>query len=404
MSSTGPAIGILGSAFNPPHLGHLALAQEAIWQLGLSEVIFVPTGEAPHKRIVDDPGRELRLAMTRLAAADDPRFSVSTCEVDREGPPIPLRPWNCWGGSAASRGWFSDGRRAAVGLESWHRCERVIVLALLAIAAAGVADAEVGAVLRSLDAVGRATMLEMPQFGVSSSAVRERAAAGRPLRYLVPEPVARFIEEKGIYSRRPPPEALARRLAQLADSKQADQIIVLDMRSTVAYTDFLAICTARNERHARAIVDEVRLRMKQEAGVLPIGVDGGGDAGWVVLGSSIASCTSSPLRRGSAISSRISRQAPRLQLERAPRASSAAGFRTPTRIPVRPAGIAPEMPSEGLHTVPGMGSFKRGFLGYRRHEWMRQFRHGSASGGAAGGHQSNLGRWWGSPSAARVSW
>ena len=64
----------------------------------------------------------------------------------------------------------------------------------------GVSDAEVAAVLRSLGADGRATMLEMPQFGVSSSAVRERAAAGRPLRYLVPEPVARFIEEKGIYS------------------------------------------------------------------------------------------------------------------------------------------------------------------------------------------------------------
>ena len=65
MGSAAPAgIGILGSAFNPPHLGHLALAQEALWQLGLSEVILMPTGTAPHKRIVDDPGRELRLAMT----------------------------------------------------------------------------------------------------------------------------------------------------------------------------------------------------------------------------------------------------------------------------------------------------------------------------------------------------
>jgi nicotinate-nucleotide adenylyltransferase len=76
----------------------------------------------------------------------------------------------------------------------------VVELARLAIARrSGVADAEVGAVLRSLGAEERAAMLEMPQFGVSSSAVRERAAAGRPLRYLVPEPVARFIEEKGIY-------------------------------------------------------------------------------------------------------------------------------------------------------------------------------------------------------------
>ena len=70
-SAPGAGIGVLGSAFNPPHLGHLALAQEALWQLGLDEVVLVPTGEAPHKRIADDPGEELRLAMTRLAAADD---------------------------------------------------------------------------------------------------------------------------------------------------------------------------------------------------------------------------------------------------------------------------------------------------------------------------------------------
>ncbi len=94
------------------------------------------------------------------------------------------------------------GADAAVGLESWCKPERVVELARLAVARrAGISDAEVTAVLRSLGVAGRATMLEMPQFGVSSSAVRERAAGGRPLRYLVPEPVARFIEEKGIYSR-----------------------------------------------------------------------------------------------------------------------------------------------------------------------------------------------------------
>jgi nicotinate-nucleotide adenylyltransferase len=201
-SQPGGGIGILGSAFNPPHLGHLALAQEALWQLGLSEVVLMPAGEAPHKRIVDDPGREQRLAMTRLAAADDPRFSVSTLEVDREGPSYTYETLELL---ADERGdtelVFVMGADAAVGLESWRRPERVIELARLAVARrSGVSEAEVSAVLRSLGADDRATMLEMPQFGVSSSAVRERAAAGRPLRYLVPEPVARFIEEKAVYS------------------------------------------------------------------------------------------------------------------------------------------------------------------------------------------------------------
>lgn len=194
-------IGVLGSAFNPPHLGHLALAQEALWQLGLEEVVLMPTGEAPHKRILDDPGRDLRLTMTRLAAADDPRFSVSALEVEREGPSYTYETLELLAEERDTDLVFVMGADAAVGLESWREPERVVALARLAVARrAGVSDADVAAAMRSLGAEGRATMLEMPQFGVSSSAVRERAAEGRPLRYLVPEPVARFIEEKGIYS------------------------------------------------------------------------------------------------------------------------------------------------------------------------------------------------------------
>ncbi len=78
-------------------------------------------------------------------------------------------------------------------------------------------------------------------------------------------------------------ENLARRLAELADSKQAEEIVVLDMRELVAYTDFLVVCTARNERLAGAIVDEVRVRVKADSGLLPSGSDGGGDAGWTLI-------------------------------------------------------------------------------------------------------------------------
>ena len=201
-AAEGSGLGVLGSAFNPPHLGHLALAQEALWQLGLDEVILVPTGDAPHKRIADDPGRELRMTMTRLAAADDARFSVSALEVEREGPSYTYETLELLADERGDTGLvFVMGADAALGLESWKKPERVVELARIAVARrAGVSEAEVATVLRSLGADADATMLEMPQFGVSSSAVRERAAAGRPLRYLVPEPVARLIEEKGIYS------------------------------------------------------------------------------------------------------------------------------------------------------------------------------------------------------------
>ncbi|HET8814481.1 MAG TPA: nicotinate-nucleotide adenylyltransferase [Solirubrobacterales bacterium] len=195
------SIGVLGSAFNPPHLGHLALAQEALWQLGLDEVVLVPTGQAPHKRIAKDPGREARMQMTRLAAAEDARFSVSALEVEREGPSYTFETLEALAKERVDRELvFVMGADAAVGLESWREPERVVGLARLAVARrAGVADAEVAAVTRSLGCEGRLTMLEMPQFGVSSSAVRERAKQGRPLRYLVPDAVATFIEEREIY-------------------------------------------------------------------------------------------------------------------------------------------------------------------------------------------------------------
>ena len=81
----------------------------------------MPTGEAPHKRIADDPGRELRLAMTRLAAADDSRFSVSTLEVEREGPSYTYETLELLAGERGDTELvFVMGADAAVGLESWR--------------------------------------------------------------------------------------------------------------------------------------------------------------------------------------------------------------------------------------------------------------------------------------------
>ena len=121
-------------------------------------------------------------------------------------------------------------------------------------------------------------------------------------------------------------EQLARQLAAIADSKKAEEILVLDMRELVAYTDFLAICTARNERQARAIVDEVRVQIKGESGLLPGGVDGGGEAGWTIL--DYLDCVLhvfTPEARERYGLEELWRDAPRLELDLdAPEASSAA--------------------------------------------------------------------------------
>jgi ribosome-associated protein len=78
-------------------------------------------------------------------------------------------------------------------------------------------------------------------------------------------------------------EQLARRVAAVADSKKAEDVVALDMRALVAYTDFLVVVTARNDRQARAIADEVRIQLKREQDLLPGGVDAAGEAGWTIV-------------------------------------------------------------------------------------------------------------------------
>src|SRR4051794_25224857 len=173
-----------------------------MWQLGLERLLLGPTGDAPHKTIADDPGRDLRLAMTRLALSDEDRFEVSTLEVEREGPSYSYETLERLAEDNGDTPLvFVMGADAAVGLVSWKEPQRVAELASLAVARrSGTDEAEVTAVLRSIGAADRATMLEMPYFGISSSTVRERAAAQLPLRYMVPDAVARFINERRVYT------------------------------------------------------------------------------------------------------------------------------------------------------------------------------------------------------------
>lgn len=123
-------------------------------------------------------------------------------------------------------------------------------------------------------------------------------------------------------------EALARQLSGIADSKGATEIVALDMRMLASYTDYLVICTARNERQAKAIVDEVRLRLKNEMGLLPGGVEGDGAAGWIVLDylDSVLHVFTAEARERYALED-LWHEAPRLELEfgehQAPSAASA---------------------------------------------------------------------------------
>jgi nicotinate-nucleotide adenylyltransferase len=201
-SSAAPEqLGVLGGAFNPPHEGHLLLAREAASGLGLDRVLLVPAGRPPHKTIEDDPGPAVRLRMTELAAEGVEGIEASGIEVERDGPSYSYRTLELLSEEDPGRElFFLMGADVAATLPEWERPERVVELARLGIAARpGVDPGEVEAALEKVGAADRAEMIAMPRCDTSSTMVRERAAAGEPLRGLVPEPVAEMIEREGIY-------------------------------------------------------------------------------------------------------------------------------------------------------------------------------------------------------------
>ncbi|MGH2781133.1 MAG: nicotinate-nucleotide adenylyltransferase [Solirubrobacterales bacterium] len=193
--------GILGGAFNPPHVGHLVCAQEALVQLELERVMLMPVGQAPHRSLEGDPGAEARLEMVELAVSDDRRFEVSRAELDRSGPSYmadTLRELR--DGAPDDELFLILGGDQAAALPTWHEPEAVLSLATVAVVErTNWSRSAIGIKIGRLRGADRIRYLDMPVIQVSSSAIRRRVAEGRPIRYLVPDKVASYIEAKRLY-------------------------------------------------------------------------------------------------------------------------------------------------------------------------------------------------------------
>jgi nicotinate-nucleotide adenylyltransferase len=194
-------VGILGGAFNPPHIGHLVCAQEALLQLELDKVLFVPVGQAPHRELEEDPGAEARLELVELAVAEDDRFESSRVELDREGPSYTSDTLREMRSAAPNDEHFLIlGGDQAADLPRWHEPEEVLSLAMVTVVErVSWTRNAIGIKIARLKGSERVRYLDMPLLQVSSSAIRRRVAAGRPIRYLVPDAVADYIEENELY-------------------------------------------------------------------------------------------------------------------------------------------------------------------------------------------------------------
>jgi nicotinate-nucleotide adenylyltransferase len=194
-------IGILGGTFNPPHLGHLVCAQEAYIQLELERVILIPARQPPHKPVDEEPGVEHRLKLCRLAVEGDRRFEVSELELNREGPSYTADTLSSLHSSAPDTDLYLIlGGDIAAGLPEWHEPERVLSLATVAVAKRrGTPREVVEESLARLRGGEHTRFFHMPRIGVSSTFIRERVRTGQSIRYLVPDKVAGYIAEEGLY-------------------------------------------------------------------------------------------------------------------------------------------------------------------------------------------------------------
>jgi nicotinate-nucleotide adenylyltransferase len=201
--ANGSTTGIFGGTFDPPHLGHLAAAQEACVALGLDRVLFVPAGQNPLKLGEQISAPEHRLAMTELAIEDDPAFAISRADLDRVGPSYTvdlLERLHAELGPDEELA-FITGTDVLHELHRWRSPERILQLArLVAINRPGervIYPNELET--RVAGARERVTVIQTPGVAVSSTELRARVARGQPIRYLVPDAVAAYVADHRLY-------------------------------------------------------------------------------------------------------------------------------------------------------------------------------------------------------------
>lgn len=201
-------LGVFGGSFNPPHVGHLALAAAVAEETRLDRVLWIPAAVSPHKQgrsdLVSGPHR---LALVERATQGDPLFRASDIELRRAGVSYTVDTLR------ALKEAHSDvdlrlilGGDSLAGLPTWREPEAIVELA------PPLVYPRPGASLDSVPARFRdaATLVDAPEVGVSSTQIRARLAAGRSVRYLVPDAVLAYIEAHGLYGAKGETEAAAR--------------------------------------------------------------------------------------------------------------------------------------------------------------------------------------------------
>ncbi|HEX3049386.1 MAG TPA: nicotinate-nucleotide adenylyltransferase [Aggregatilineaceae bacterium] len=195
-----PCLGIYGGTFDPPHLGHLILAETAADQLHLRQVLFIPAADPPHKGTPRTPAFH-RLAMVERAIAGNPHFLLSRMDMDRPGPHYSVDMLRLLHLEYPNTDLvFLIGSDSLRDLPTWSRPTQLIELARLGVMRRPGAEVEVDQLEQQIPGIReRLLWIEAPHIEISASVIAARIADGKSVRYQVTDAVCAYIEEHELY-------------------------------------------------------------------------------------------------------------------------------------------------------------------------------------------------------------
>ena len=250
--------------------------------------MLIPARIPPHKEVEDEPGPEVRLELCRLATGHDDRLSVSDAELRRPGPSYTVDTLEELSTKAPDNELFLIvGGDIAAGLPRWREPEKVLSLATLAVAERpGTSRGTIDQALAEVGKSGRPAMFfPMPSIGISSSDLRERVAgesrSGTSCRTRWRSPLPN--ETSTGYDNLMNPEQIVSAITGYAADRKALDIVQLDLREILGYTDYFVICSGRTDRQTKAIHDAIHQGMKHDHDLLPRRVEGLTQARWILM-------------------------------------------------------------------------------------------------------------------------
>jgi nicotinate-nucleotide adenylyltransferase len=194
-------LGLFGGTFDPPHLGHLILAEAARDQLQLDKVLWIVAGQSPLKLERTISPVETRVEMVQAAIADNPAFSISRIDLDRPGPHYTVDTLTLLGQEFPNAEfYFVMGEDSLHDLPRWRDPAKLITQTWLAVLQRPGTDVDLSALETAVPGVSkRVCWVQAPQLEIASSDIQRRISDGRSVKYMLPEAVAEIVEREKLY-------------------------------------------------------------------------------------------------------------------------------------------------------------------------------------------------------------